>query len=61
MSEEKLLAELLAAKDAHGADPSDANRKRKTKAAEKLRAHRAEARQGRTSLVGGDAYKSNGG
>lgn len=47
--------QLVAAKDAYRTDPTEANRKAKAKAVAKVQKIRAEDRQGRTGLVGGDA------
>lgn len=56
--ETQLLAELLAAKDAHRQNRSQRNRERKAAAVAAIRAVRAESRRGRTGLVGGDAFLS---
>lgn len=55
------LAELVAAKAAYRADPSEANRARKAAAVTAVQQVRAHLREGRTTTqVGGDAFLSNG-
>lgn len=54
------LAELVAAKEAFRADPSEANRYRKAAAVGAIQRLRLHLRAGRTSTqVGGDAFVSN--
>lgn len=56
----ELEQNLLAAKDVYAADPSPENRAAKQAAAIALRELRASWREGRTGLVGGNAFLSNG-
>lgn len=64
-AEADLLAELVAAKDAHRAKPTAKTRERKAAAVAAIQEVRAQARRGRTgNAVGGDVFLSpdqNGG
>lgn len=58
-SENDLLAELTAAKQAYRDDPTDENRERKATAVDAVRAHRMQARAGRTRpAITGDARRT---
>lgn len=57
--EAQALTELVDAKDAHRADPSEANRLRKAAAVTQIQRLRGYQRAGRTGTrVGGDAFLS---
>jgi hypothetical protein len=58
--EAALLASLVAAKDAHRSDPNEATRAAKAEAVADVRAYRAVVRAGRSQLVAGDSYVSEG-
>lgn len=58
--EAQLLENLAEAKDAYGADPSPAGKAAKQEAAEALRLYRQVVRSGRSGLLAGDTYVSEG-
>jgi len=60
-AEEAAVVELVAAKDAFRADPSDANRERKAAAVAAVQAVRFEERANRTGIrLAGDAFVNGG-
>lgn len=58
--EAQLLEDLAEAKDAYGADPSSEGKAAKQAAAEALRLYRQVVRSGRSGLLAGDTYVSEG-
>lgn len=58
--EAQLLEDLAVAKDAYAADPRPEGKAAKLQAAEALREYRRVVRSGRSGLLGGDTFVSEG-